>query len=116
MKIHEEEEMIFEKSSGNVFRDLELPDAEERLEKANLAYEIFRTIRDRGLTQREAAKIMGVDQPKVSAIIRGNLKGFFARTVDRSLQEIGRRCAYRQKTRSSWPSESAIIGQNGSTG
>ncbi len=76
MKIHEEEEMIFEKSSGNVFRDLELPDAEERLEKANLAYEIFRTIRDRGLTQREAAKIMGVDQPKVSAIIRGNLKGF----------------------------------------
>lgn len=76
MNIHEEEKMIFEKSSGNVFRDLELPNAEERLEKANLASEISRTIIDRDLTQREAAEIMGIDQPKVSAIIRGNLKGF----------------------------------------
>lgn len=76
MKTHEEEKMIFEKSSGNVFRDLELPDAEERLEKSNLAVEISRTIIDRGLTQREAAEIMGIDQPKVSAVIRGNLKGF----------------------------------------
>lgn len=76
MKIHEEEKMIFEKSSGNVFRDMGLPDAEERLEKSNLAVEISRTIIDRGLTQREAAEIMGIDQPKVSAIIRGNLKGF----------------------------------------
>lgn len=76
MKIHEAEKMIFEKSSGNVFRDLQLPNAEERLEKANLASEISRTIIDRGLTQREAAEIMGIDQPKVSAVIRGNLKGF----------------------------------------
>ena len=80
---HNEEEIVFEKSSGNVFRDLGLPDAENRLEKANIAHEIFMAIADRGLTQRDAAKIMGIDQPKVSAIVRGNLKGFFAGAIDR---------------------------------
>lgn len=86
---HEEEEIIFEKSSGNVFRDLELPDAEGRFEKASLAYEIFRTIRDRGLTQRKAAEIMGIDQPKVSAIIRGNLKGFSLERLIALLKNLG---------------------------
>jgi transcriptional regulator, XRE family len=86
---HEEEEIIFEKSSGNVFRDLELPNAEERLEKANLAYEIFRTIRDRGLTQRKAAEIMGIDQPKISAIVRGNLKGFSLERLIALLKKLG---------------------------
>ncbi len=71
-----EEEIVFEKSSGTLSRDLGLPDAEERLEKASIAHEIFKAIADRKLTQQEAAKIMGIDQPKVSAIVRGNLKGF----------------------------------------
>lgn len=86
---HEEEEIIFEKSSGSVFQDLELPDAEERLEKANLAYEIFRTITNRRLTQRKAAEIMGIDQPKVSAIIRGNLKGFSLERLIALLKKLG---------------------------
>nr|EDZ40405.1 MAG: Probable XRE family transcriptional regulator [Leptospirillum sp. Group II '5-way CG'] len=86
---HDEEEMVFEKSSRNVFRDLGLPDAEERLEKSNLAYEIYRTITDRGLTQREAAKIMGIDQPKVSAIVRGNLKGFSLERLIALLKKLG---------------------------
>ena len=86
---HEEEEIIFEKSSGSVVQDLELPDAEERLEKANLAYEIFRTITNRGLTQRKAAEIMGIDQPKVSAIVRGNLKGFSLERLIALLKRLG---------------------------
>ena len=87
--IQEEEEPLFEKSSGNVFRDLGLPDAEERLEKANLAYEIFRTITNRRLTQRKAAEIMGIDQPKVSAIVRGNLKGFSLERLIALLKKLG---------------------------
>lgn len=76
MKKNERDRIEFEESSGNVFADLGFPDAEERLQKADLSYEIYKVITSRGLTQREAAKILGIDQPKVSAIVRGNLKGF----------------------------------------
>ena len=86
---HDEEEMAFEKSSGNVFRDFGLPDAEDRMEKANIAHEIFKTIANRELTQREAAKIMGIDQPKVSAIVRGNLKGFSLERLIALLKKLG---------------------------
>ena len=66
----------FEKSSGNIYADLGLPDAELRLEKANIAYEIGRRIEVLGLTQREAGEMMGIDQPKVSKIVRGDLRGW----------------------------------------
>lgn len=80
---------VFEKSSGNVFADLDIPDAEERLQKAELAYEIYKAISSRGLTQREGAKILGIDQPKVSAIIRGNLKGFSLERLMGLLRKMG---------------------------
>lgn len=63
-------------SSGNVFVDLELPDAEERLVKARLALKISEIIHKKHLNQIEAAKILGTTQPKVSAIMNGNLSGF----------------------------------------
>jgi predicted XRE-type DNA-binding protein len=66
----------YEISSGNVFRDLGLPDAEELDIKAGLAIEIGQLIRRRGLTQSQAASMLGVDQPRVSAIIRGHLEKF----------------------------------------
>ena len=62
--------------SGNVFADLELPNPEERLAKAQLALEISRLIERRGLTQRATAQLMGVDQPKVSHILRGRLADY----------------------------------------
>ena len=64
------------KSSGNVFADLELPDAEERLAKAELAKQIEHIIKKKRLTQEQAAKILGINQPKVSALLRGKLAGF----------------------------------------
>lgn len=70
-------------SSGNVFADLGLPDAEELLTKAKLAHEIARIIERRGLSQAAAAKLLGVDQPKVSALMRGRLAGF---STDRLLR------------------------------
>ncbi len=66
----------FEESSGNVFADLGLSNPDERLKKSDLAYEIFKIISSRKLTQREAAIEMGISQPKVSKIVRGELKGF----------------------------------------
>ncbi|MFZ0659177.1 MAG: helix-turn-helix transcriptional regulator [Candidatus Binataceae bacterium] len=66
----------YEISSGNVFRDLGLPDAEELDIKANLAIEIGRMIRRRGLSQSQAASVLGVDQPRVSALMRGHLEKF----------------------------------------
>jgi predicted XRE-type DNA-binding protein len=62
--------------SGNVFADLGLPDAPDRLARAELARKIATIIRDRSLTQAAAAAILDVDQPKVSAIVSGRLTGF----------------------------------------
>ncbi|MDP2860033.1 MAG: helix-turn-helix transcriptional regulator [Bacillota bacterium] len=76
--------------SGNVFRDLGLPDAEELKAKAALAYEISMIIEERGLKQAEAAEILGVDQPKVSALVRGRLEGFSMERLYRFLNALGR--------------------------
>jgi predicted XRE-type DNA-binding protein len=66
----------FIKGSGNVFADLGLPDPEERLAKAELARQIQNIIKRKRLTQEQAAKILGVNQPKISALLHGRLSGF----------------------------------------
>jgi predicted XRE-type DNA-binding protein len=76
-------------SSGNVFADLGLPDADDLLAKANLALHIRRTIEARKLTQVQAAGILGIDQPKVSSIINGRLDGFSTDRLMRFLIELG---------------------------
>jgi predicted XRE-type DNA-binding protein len=65
-----------EESSGNVFADLGLSNPEERLTKADLAMQITDTIRARRLTQAKAATLFGIDQPKISRLLRGQLSGF----------------------------------------
>jgi predicted XRE-type DNA-binding protein len=59
-----------------VFKDLGLPDAEELDIKSDLAILIGRRIKRLGLTQIKAAEVMGLDQPKVSALVRGHLEKF----------------------------------------
>ncbi len=61
-------EIAFEKSSGNVFEDLGLPDAEELFLRATLGFKVFQIIENRKLTQAEAAKILGVKQPKAGQV------------------------------------------------
>jgi len=78
------------KSSGNVFADLGLPGAEERLLKARLAAEIARVIAGRKLTQAAAAELMGVDQPKVSHVLHGRLAGFSTERLLTWLTSLGR--------------------------
>ena len=60
------EKIQFEKSSGNVFKDLDLPDAEELFLKAKLGFKVFQIIEKRKLTQTQAAKNLGVKQPEIS--------------------------------------------------
>ena len=73
----------YEESSGNVFADLGLPNPELLLAKAELVQRIRRVIADRKLTQSAAGKLMGIDQPKVSALLRGGMEGY---TIDRLLR------------------------------
>lgn len=64
-------------STGNVFADLELPNAEQELLKAQLTLQIHAILRDSGLTQVEIARILGVQQPQVSLLMR-NRAGHFS--------------------------------------
>jgi predicted XRE-type DNA-binding protein len=59
-----------EKSSGNVFADLGFPNSEQELVKAKLTVQIYRLLEDQGLTQAEAAKLLGTTQAQVSALMR----------------------------------------------
>jgi predicted XRE-type DNA-binding protein len=63
--------------SGNVFADLGLPYPEQALMKACLTLQIYRIIKERGLTQTEAGRILGIPQPHVSALAR-NRPGTFS--------------------------------------
>lgn len=78
-----------ELSSGNVFADLGLPDAGEHLIKAGLVVRIHRIIRQRRLTQAAAAGLMGVDQPKVSAMLAGQFRGYSVERLMRFLVALG---------------------------
>ena len=75
----------YEIGSGNVFADLGLANPEELLAKAELAHRIHVLIKERNLTQRKAAELLGIDQPKVSALIRGRLEGFSTERLFRFL-------------------------------
>src|SRR5664279_6158521 len=78
-----------EPSTGNVFADLGLADAGEHLIKAGLVIRIDRTIRRRKLTQAAAAQLMGIDQPKVSAMLAGRFRGYSVERLMRFLVALG---------------------------
>jgi predicted XRE-type DNA-binding protein len=75
-------------SSGNVFADMGLPEAEEELTKAQFASHIRQVIKRRHLTQVAAASIMGIDQPKVSALLSGRLANFSSERLMRFLTAL----------------------------
>ena len=76
--------------SGNVFADIGLPNPEERLAKARLAMQINDIIEGRRLTQLQAAKLLGIDQPKVSALRNGRLAIFSLERLMQFLVRLGR--------------------------
>jgi predicted XRE-type DNA-binding protein len=78
-----------EKSGGNVFADLGLPHPEQELLKAKLTLQIYRLIRERGLTQAEAGKILGIKQPHVSALMRNRAGAFSVERLMDFLTALG---------------------------
>jgi predicted XRE-type DNA-binding protein len=86
------------RGTANVFADLGYPDAEERQTKLRLAYAINRIVEQRRLTQAAAAAVLGVNQPKVSALLRYKLDGFsverlmtFLTALDRDVEIVIRK-------------------------
>lgn len=75
-------------STGNVFEDMAMRDAEERLAKAELARVIRSEIRERGLSQSEAAAMLGVTQPDISDLTRGKLTRFSMDRLERFLNAL----------------------------
>jgi len=76
-------------SSGNVFADMGLAEPGEELTKAQLASHIREAIRRQRLTQVAAAARMGIDQPKVSALLNGRLANLSAARLMRLLTSLG---------------------------
>ena len=86
------------RGSTNVFADLGYLDAEERQTKLRLAYLLNTILSDRGLTQSEAAKLLEINQPKISALANYKLEGFsierlmtFLTALDRDVDIVIRR-------------------------
>ena len=78
-----------ERSSGNVFADLGLRNPEQELTKARLTLQIYSIIRERRLTQTEAAKILGIKQPHVSLLMRNRAGSFSVGRLIEFLTTLG---------------------------
>ncbi len=79
-----------ERGSANVFADLGLPDPDTHLLKAELVTRIDKIIRQRGLKQVEAAKLLRLSQPDVSRLLRGNFREYSMERLLRLLTALGR--------------------------
>ena len=79
-----------ERGSGNVFADLGCPDAETHLLKAELVTRIDNIIRQRGLKQVEAARLLGLSQPDVSRLLQGSFREYSVERLLRLLTALGR--------------------------
>ena len=77
------------RGSGNVFADLGLPNPEQELLKAQLSLQIYRIIKQRGLTQAQAAGVLGIKQPHVSALMRNRAGNFSVGRLMEFLNRLG---------------------------
>jgi predicted XRE-type DNA-binding protein len=96
------------KSSGNVFTDLGFADSEERLLKAKLASKIAQLIAERRWTQSQTAERIGLDQPKVSRLLRGQLSGFSVDRLFAVLTRLGHSVEVRISAKARAPEKSHI--------
>ncbi|MCY4241986.1 MAG: helix-turn-helix transcriptional regulator, partial [Rhodobacter sp.] len=86
----ESKESAVERGIGNVFADLGFPDADAHLVKAELVSRIDDIVRDRGITQTEAARLLGLSQPDVSRLLRGDFREYSLERLFRLLTALGR--------------------------
>jgi len=95
-------------STGNVFEDMGMRDAEERLAKAELARVIRTEIRARGLSQVEAAELLGVKQPDISDLTRGKLARFSLERLERFLNALDLEVRIQVGPRPAWKEHAGI--------
>ena len=88
------------RGSGNVFRDLGLADADVLQAKADLVFKISAIIEKRELSQVEAARTLGVTQPKISALLRGRLDGFSLERIVRFLAALDQKVEIKVRPKS----------------
>ncbi len=81
-------------SSGNVFKDLELPSPDERLTKAKLAYRINHLIAAQGMTQKAAANCLGISTYKMTQLRNGRLNRFLVNHLCSLLKKLEERTKY----------------------
>jgi len=101
-----------EPSSGNVFADLDLPNPELALAKAELVQRIRELISAKRLTQARAGQLLGLDQPKVSSLVRGRVAGYSIDRLFRFLNALGQSVEIKVKptgTRASSKRDRAIL-------
>jgi len=79
-----------EKSTGNVYADLGYVDSDDMLVKAQIVAKIAEIIDQRRLTQEQAAEILGLTQPKIPRLLRGQFRGVSERRLLRCLTKLGR--------------------------
>ncbi len=79
-----------EQGSGNVYTDLGYPDSDSMLIKAQLVAKIAEIIKARGLSQTEAAALLGLTQPRLSSVLKGQFRGVSERRVLDCLTRLGR--------------------------
>jgi predicted XRE-type DNA-binding protein len=78
------------KGSGNIFADLDLPNPVGDLFKADIAFQISQLIREKRLTQTKAARLLGVDQPRISDLLKGKIGRFSLEKLLDFLTALGR--------------------------
>jgi len=78
------------KASANVYEDLEMADAEQMQVKASLAAKIGEILKHRHLTQIQASEVLGIPQPKLSAMLRGQFRGISETTMLECMNRLGR--------------------------
>ena len=95
--------------SGNVFADLGLPNPRERQAKAMIAIRIAQLIKEAGWKQVEAAEKMGLQQPDVSNIVRGRLKGFTLERLFDCLDALGQKVEISISTRADVAGDKRVL-------
>jgi len=107
----EPEPITFEAGSGNVFADMGLPDAEDRLAKAELARIVRGIVRDRkaeGWTQARAAKVLGIAAPDMSDLMRGKLARFSQERLEQFLTRLDMEVRIQVGPRPPWKERAEI--------
>jgi predicted XRE-type DNA-binding protein len=98
-----------DRGSGNVFAGLGIPDPDLVLAKARLVQHIRELIAERRLTRAQAAEPLGLDQPKVSALVRGRVEGYTIDRLFRFLTALGQRVEIRVRPNGKDTESRAIV-------